>query len=333
MTFSSVIIFIINLQYFAVLDLKCQPPVAGDVQASDSLVVPGQLVGFPERESPNFSGSCISRKSVNIARSLSTASGGTPFALSSRYGFFKPFWTMVRIFSPFTVASCLTPVTFAERSRSWSLSGTAPVQPAPRERLAGRSLGPVEARRSRSFCNPRAAPRSCAMATATSSSSKRITISTTFISRCGMAATTAPSSISRCEERASISARSEKNCGHGSARMRQSCPPSLLCRSPQKTVLSVCARHPELHYTPARPEAGTISARRRTWRRIDWHRSSSGSPTIQKLFRCGVLGSKKHCKTGIGADFGPTQDKSLSDQRSSQKKSVFCLPRQLVHKS
>src|ERR1035437_1283745 len=54
MAFSSVIIFIIDIQYLAVPDLERQAPVTRDVQAPHSLAVPGKLVGFPWWESTQF---------------------------------------------------------------------------------------------------------------------------------------------------------------------------------------------------------------------------------------------------------------------------------------
>src|SRR5450759_1878454 len=54
MALSSVIVFIVDIQYFAVLDLERQPPVARDVETPDSLAVSGELVGFPQWESTQF---------------------------------------------------------------------------------------------------------------------------------------------------------------------------------------------------------------------------------------------------------------------------------------
>src|ERR1022692_4160664 len=54
MAFSSMIVFIIDIQYLAVLDLERKAPVAGDVEAPDSLAVSGELVGFPQWEGTQF---------------------------------------------------------------------------------------------------------------------------------------------------------------------------------------------------------------------------------------------------------------------------------------
>src|ERR1035437_4886586 len=54
MAFSSVIVFIVDIQYPAVLDPERQAPVARDVETPDSLVVSGELVGFPQWESTQF---------------------------------------------------------------------------------------------------------------------------------------------------------------------------------------------------------------------------------------------------------------------------------------
>jgi hypothetical protein len=43
MAFSSVIVFIVNVQYLAVLDLERQAPVASDVQAPDPFTISGKL--------------------------------------------------------------------------------------------------------------------------------------------------------------------------------------------------------------------------------------------------------------------------------------------------
>src|ERR1035437_2866324 len=51
MAFRSVIVFIVDIQYLAVLDLERQAPVARDVETPDSLAVPGEPVGFPQWES------------------------------------------------------------------------------------------------------------------------------------------------------------------------------------------------------------------------------------------------------------------------------------------
>ena len=54
MAFRSVIVFIVDIQYLAVLNLERQAPVARDVETPDSLAVSGELVGFPQRESTQF---------------------------------------------------------------------------------------------------------------------------------------------------------------------------------------------------------------------------------------------------------------------------------------
>src|ERR1039457_2314414 len=54
MAFSSVIVFIVDIQYLAVLDPERQAPVARDVETPDSLAVSGALMGFPQGENAQF---------------------------------------------------------------------------------------------------------------------------------------------------------------------------------------------------------------------------------------------------------------------------------------
>jgi hypothetical protein len=44
MAFSSVIVFIIDIQYLIVLDPERQPPVARNIETPDSLAVPSELM-------------------------------------------------------------------------------------------------------------------------------------------------------------------------------------------------------------------------------------------------------------------------------------------------
>src|ERR1035437_3198244 len=54
MAFASVIVFIVDIQYLAVLHPERQAPVARDVETPDSLAVSGELVGLPQWESTQF---------------------------------------------------------------------------------------------------------------------------------------------------------------------------------------------------------------------------------------------------------------------------------------
>jgi len=55
MAFSSVIVFIVNVEYIPVPDPKRQAPVASDVQAPDPFSISGKLVRFPQGKGPQFS--------------------------------------------------------------------------------------------------------------------------------------------------------------------------------------------------------------------------------------------------------------------------------------
>ena len=54
MAFSSVTVFIIDIQYLIVLDPERQSPVARNIETPDSLAVPSELMSFPGRESMNL---------------------------------------------------------------------------------------------------------------------------------------------------------------------------------------------------------------------------------------------------------------------------------------
>jgi hypothetical protein len=84
MVLSSMIVFIIDVQYLVVLDPEGKAPIASDMQAPDSLPISGKRVRFPEGKGAQFFRILRVLQKVSIARSLSTASGGRPFALSSR---------------------------------------------------------------------------------------------------------------------------------------------------------------------------------------------------------------------------------------------------------
>src|ERR1035438_8203655 len=60
-----------------------QTAVARDAEAPSALAVAGQCVHLPGWSERNSSGSCMSSRKASILRSLSTVSGGMPFALSS----------------------------------------------------------------------------------------------------------------------------------------------------------------------------------------------------------------------------------------------------------
>ena len=54
MVLSSVIVFIIDIQYLVVLNPEGQAPIASNMQAPDSLPLPGQQVRFPEGKGAQF---------------------------------------------------------------------------------------------------------------------------------------------------------------------------------------------------------------------------------------------------------------------------------------
>jgi hypothetical protein len=54
MVFSSMIVFIIDVQYLVVLDPEGKAPIASDMQAPDSLPISGKRVRFPEGKGAQF---------------------------------------------------------------------------------------------------------------------------------------------------------------------------------------------------------------------------------------------------------------------------------------